>query len=354
MSEIVGLAATDAAGRWIGIRRHQSVLVIIGLLLVGDFIVRAANSSDELVTGVILLLAAVPTVDGLTVAEFAVVAGGYLIRPKWLRVRLRTVDDVVVVDARAKIHCRGFELTHRGRLDLSGRAERDATAFGEFVDSLAVRDDDRHVSVHVCARDSQRRTLLSLPPETRPPEMWVLNNDLTRRVAHAVGDDVSWHLERWGYLRRSIGVVSVMRVCDFSGARSKESLLERVQLSCGDTDVAVHVDVIGARRAARLSARAVHRQGSDDASSLAAGFRRSARSARASQRTREREILVAAGRALLRLSVFLVVHADTVDELGERVAQVRRRAADAGLQCERGGGRQAMWFSLQLPGGPGW
>jgi hypothetical protein len=354
MSDAVGLGEADASGRWIGIRRHQAVLVIIGILLIGDFITRTSSTIAELVTGVALVALAVPTVDGLTCAEIVIVTQCFLVRPKWMRLHLSDAAAGVEIDARATVCTQGFELHHRGRLDLSGRAEHDAVALAQFVDALAVGDDDRHVSLHVCTRRAQTRTLLSLPPGTHAPEEWKACDALVAHVAGATIGEPSWHLERWRYLRNSNTVLGVLRVRDFSGADSRQSLLDRVQFACDDLDVVVHVDVIGARRGARLSARAVHRQGSDDASSRAAGFRRTARSARVFDRMRQRESSVAEGRALLRVGVFLVVRAATVDELGERVELVRRRAGEAGLRCERGLGRQGRWFALQLPGGPGW
>ena len=60
-------------------------------------------------------------------------------------------------------------------------------------------------------------------------------------------------------------------------------------------DLAVHVEVVGALRAQRISARAVHRVGSDSQVSRAAGFRRSARAALSSERLSQCEELVANG-----------------------------------------------------------
>ena len=354
MSEVVGLGDSDADGRWIGVRRHQSILVIIGLLLVGDFVLRDASSVAEVVAGMISLVLAVPTFDGLTGAEVVAVTLRYLARTRWLAVVVRRSSREVVVVALGTVRTRGFELHHRGRLDLSGRDLGDAAALAHFADALAVGDDDRHFSVHVSTRGGASRSLVSLPHDVAPPPQWGLDLDLTSRVAGVSGTVPAWHLERWRYLRSASGVLSVMRIRDFSGASVRRGLLEHLQFACAEMDVAVHVDVVGSRRGARLSARMVHRQGSDDASSQAAGFRRSARSARVSERIRQREVVVAEGRALLRIGVFVVVRAQGVDELGTRVEQVRRRCSEAGLRCERGAGRQAPWFSLQLPGGPRW
>ena len=353
MSDVVGLGDADAQGRWIGVRRHQSILVVVGLVLVGDFVVRR-GSVVEVVAGTVALGLAVPAVDGLTCAEMVAVALGYLARTKWLAVRLRGSPDGFVVEARGVAPTRGFELRHRGRLDLSGRDLTDADALMHFADALAAGGADQHFSVHASTRDRRTRTLLSLPPGVAPPPQWDVDTDLVPQVVGAGHRVASWHLERWNYLRTSRGVLSVMRIRDFGGADARRGLLEHVQFASRDMDVAVHVHVVGSRRGSRLSARAVHRQGSDDASSQAAGFRRSARSARISERTRQREGLVAEGRALLRVGVFLVVHAAHVEELSTRVDLVRRRCAQTGLRCERGRGRQAPWFSLQLPGGPRW
>jgi hypothetical protein len=116
----------------------------------------------------------------------------------------------------------------------------------------------------------------------------------------------------------------------------------------------VHVDVVAGVRAHRLAARAVHRVRSDDATSSAAGFRRSARSSRSFERLAQREVLVASGRALMSIGVFVVVGGTSLEELDRRSAAVWRRAHDGGLRLERGRARQYEWYRAQLPGGPGW
>ena len=63
---------------------------------------------------------------------------------------------------------------------------------------------------------------------------------------------------------------------------------------------------------------------------------------------------VAGGRALLRVAVYVLVRADSLDELDRRGTQVWRHAHDAGLRLDRGRGLQADWYRSQLPGGPGW
>jgi hypothetical protein len=68
----------------------------------------------------------------------------------------------------------------------------------------------------------------------------------------------------------------------------------------------------------------------------------------------QRERYVASGRALLRVAVYVLVRADSLDELQRRGDQVWRHAHDAGLRLDRGRGLQAAWYRSSLPGGPGW
>jgi uncharacterized metal-binding protein len=52
--------------------------------------------------------------------------------------------------------------------------------------------------------------------------------------------------------------------------------------------------------------------------------------------------------------VYVCVRASSQRQLSNAVSEVFRRAHEAGLRCERGLGRQAIWYCHQLPGGPGW
>jgi hypothetical protein len=146
----------------------------------------------------------------------------------------------------------------------------------------------------------------------------------------------------------------VFRVRDYSSVLESKPLLEHLLRCPVALDLSVHVEVIAGTKAHRLAARAVHRVRSDEITSSSAGFRRSARSSRSFERLVQRESLVAEGRALMRLGVFVVVGGTTLEELERRSAAVWRRAHDGGLRLERGRGRQCEWYRAQLPGGPGW
>jgi hypothetical protein len=347
MSEHLSLGVADGESRWIGVRRHQAVLVIAGLGLLGEWIIQAHGVVIELVTGISLLSCAVPTTDGLTVGERLRIALSYSFRSRWTSIRSTESGGSVTTVAKGKATSRGFELQHRGRLDLSGRDHQNAHALVEFADALATSDDTQHFSVHVRSSRDGVVTQLFVPGDVRPPSNWKVADVRIYQCA-------AWLLERWTYVRSAGEVMRVIRVRDFSAVPDGHALLERLQFASPSLDVAVHVDVVGGVRAQRLAARAVHRMGSDDVTSQAAGFRRTARSVHSLERLRQRESLVVEGTALLRIAVFVVIRATNLSQLRRDVKLVTRSATDSGLRCEPGFGRQASWYCAQLPGAPGW
>ena len=54
MSESLGLGEADADARWIGVRRHQAVLVVLGIGLLGDWIMSERHSVIELVVSLVV------------------------------------------------------------------------------------------------------------------------------------------------------------------------------------------------------------------------------------------------------------------------------------------------------------
>ncbi len=355
MSDMLRLGIADGENRWIGVRRHQAALVIAGAGLVGEWLTQPRGSLVELVAGVVLCVCAAPTRDGLTVGERAWIAVGFVRRTRWTTLRASRVADDVTIVAHGTSTTRGFALQHRGRLDLSGRDRENALALAEFADALATSDDARHFSVHVHSSPDGVATLLAAPVDVSAPSGWSPDTELALHVAGVhvdVGD--TWLLERWAYVRDDVGVCRVLRVRDFSAVPNGHVLLRDLQFASPTIDVAVHFDVVAGARAHRLAARAVHRVGSDDATSRAAGFRRTAQSSRNLERLRERETLVVEGSALMRIAVFVVIRAKTLAQLRIDVRAVTRSAFESGLRCEPGLGRQSSWYCAQLPGAPGW
>jgi hypothetical protein len=345
----------DADARWIGVRRHQALLVIVGLGLAGDWVVRPSSVLGELLLGCVLLLSAAPFLDNLTLGEWLLVGLRFVVRSKWTLVTATSRAEGTMLRARGSVLAQGFELVHRGRLDLSGLDVERAHELTAYADAIATSDRTTHVSVHVTSTRETARTLLTLRDGGQPPEGWTKNETILREAIGAVAPTNSiWFMERWRYLRGIEGLVSVVRLRDFTAVPDGKALLERLQQSSDDVTVALHFDVVSGARAQRLAARAVHRTGSDEAASTSVGFRHTARAQRALQRLTQREALVAGGRALLRIGVYVCVRASSQRQLNSSVSEVLRRAHEAGLRCERGLGRQAIWFCHQLPGGPGW
>lgn len=355
MSELLGLGVADGESRWIGVRRHQAAFAIAGLGLVVQWLIQRHGSLVEVVSGVGLLVCAAPTRDALTVGERARIAVDFALRSRWTSFRVTQHLGTLTISARGTATVRGFELQHRGRLDLSGRDQHNAVALAEFADALAVSDDTRHFSLHVCTSPSSVGTLLAAPTDVSAPSGWKESGALALIASGSDGDaGASWLLERWAYLRETRGVVHVLRVRDFSAVPDGRALLDRLQFASPSLGVVVHVDVLSGVRAHRLAARAVHRLGSDAATSQAAGFRRTAQSQRALARLHQRESLVVEGAALLRVAVFIVIRAPSLRDLRRDVESVTRCAFESGLRCEQGHGRQSQWYCAQLPGAPGW
>lgn len=354
MNEHIPLGASDAAQRWVGIRRHQVALIIAGLGLGGNGILRSSAGLPEMILGVTLLLAATPSYDGLTGGELVVLVGGYFSRTRWTTIVVEHEGPHLVVGARARVVVRGFELVHRGRLDLSGSDIHIARSLATFADALAMTESSRHVSVHVHTAHEGTQTLLTLRGAVSAPDGWRPRDELVADVAGVALANSLWLLERWRYVRAPHEVVRVLRIRDFTGVANGQALLKKLQQLAIRTTLALHFDVVAGAKAQRLVERAVHRLRSDGAVSHAVGFRQTARVERALERLAQRETLVSSGRALLRAGVYVTVHASSHDELRRVVRDVLRSVHESGLLCERGAGRQALWYSYQLPGGPGW
>jgi len=353
-SELLVLGDADADARWIGLRRHQAILALSGIGLVADWLVRPNGSFAEVAFGVVLVAVTAPLGQGHTVAEHAATCARYARRSRWSTVTMADDARGCVVEARGHATFAAYQLEHRGRLDLSGRDGVIASSLAALVDGIGVAGRSRHVSVHVQSRGAGGSTVLALPVEVPAPEGWRETATSAHDIAgiDLVGSTVL--LERRRYLRTAQGLVTTIRIRDFSATPKGRALLEGLHLTRGDLTLAVHVDVVAGARATRVVERAVHRSRTDGAASLAAGFRRTARVQGHAERTAQRETLVASGRALVRLAVFVTVRSRTYDELRVRVSEVISAAHASGLRCDPGPGRQVEWYCFQLPGGPGW
>jgi len=353
MSEHVALGPADADAAWMGIRRHQALAAVSGVVLVGDGVMNH-RPLVEVVVGLVLLGCAVPLIDGRTVGEWGTVVVGFLLRRHWREFSVREFGDDVVLWTGGEVTFRGYRLAHLGRLDLSGRDVELAEALATMVDAASAARGPRHLSQHVHHHRTGTSTLMALPADLSPPEGWQLDGQLTLEVLGTRTASTSHYLERFNYVRTTEGPCRVYRVRDFSAVAPSRALLEQLLRARPLADVALHVDVVSGGRAPRVAARAAHKVDSDDASARSVGFRRSAQSARTIERMVQREALVANGRSLIRVAVFVVVRAPSLEMLHQRSLEVWRHAHDAGLRLERGRGAQARWYAAQLPGGASW
>jgi len=117
----------------------------------------------ELAVGIALLSCAAPTRDGLTVGERVRIGVDFMVRSRWTSVQVTKSGKVVTIVAHGAATVRGFELQHRGRLDLSGRDQQNVLALEEFADALATSKDTRHFSLHVRTSPNHVATLLAVP-----------------------------------------------------------------------------------------------------------------------------------------------------------------------------------------------
>ncbi|MDE3007920.1 MAG: hypothetical protein KGJ10_05980 [Acidobacteriota bacterium] len=342
------LAESDARLRWMGVRPHQALAAVTSALLVVAGLTGALGPTWWVSGAVFAATTGLPWGVADTVGELAAVALAFGARERFHHARLLDVDGdaVVVAGGTTALHC--YELDHRGRLDLNGGRERIGDALRELADVLAQRDVTSHVSLHVLRDEEGTRTFLALAPGISAPSGW---RDVATPTALL---STGARLERWTYLRSRHGVTRTFRVFDFGGVRVDQPLLEAWQRHAPAAMWSLQVEVVSVSRARRVSARAAHQFDSDVAAATAAGFRRSARTQRRHLRVTRREALVAQGRALVRVALYVTCQADTLVALRARERLLIDSANDAGLRLERGWGRQFAWWSAQLPGGPSW
>jgi len=352
-SEDVGLGDSDAHPRWIGVRRHQAALIILGVGLAGDGVVRARASLVEVVAGAALVISALPVADGHTLAEWAAVASRFLLRRRWSDVAVSVDGSSVSIETRGRATVRVHRLAHVGRLDLSGRDLEVADALASFVDAVAAAGDDQHLSLHVRTAPGGAATALATDANASPPPGWTRDDTLAGHIVDTPGVP-AWLYERWSHVRTREGPRAVLRIRDFTGVVPHHSALGRVQLASDQCALAVHASVVATPRGLRLAERSVHGHRSDAAARVNSGFRRTARVDRSFARLAQRESQVAAGRALIRVACFVTVRAESLYELVGEVQRVRAALHEAGVREERGRGRQAEWYCAQMPGGPGW
>ncbi len=342
------LGEPDAPTRLGGLRVHQLGLLVLGLGLGADALVRTGRLAEAVAAGVATLLAA-PLGPDQSLAESAALATAYLLRRRVFGVCVEFGEDVSL-HTPAPARTRAYVLEHHGRLDLSGADVQLARQLASVLDALATSPSGRHASVHVRSDGEETETVLCLSAG-RPGAPWRRDD---ARVVSLIGPELAgqlWLLERPGHLRSARGLWRVVRARDLSAARPP--LLWGLQRGSSQV-IALHVDVLADQSARRRAARGSHESTSNAATASSLGFRQSARSSRRVSRVLGREARVAEGRALLRVGVYVTLWAADRADLDAVTRRLYERAREAGIRLESGRLRQARWFRLALPGGPGW
>ncbi len=348
------LGESDAWPRWWGLARHRVVLGLIAPLLVADAVIRPGWRWWEWVAAGVASAAVAPGPEQRTGAEWSATAISFLLRRHVRWISFEVVHDALDVGAAGSQRVWCYEFEHRGRLDLSDHDAVLASRLARMVDSFAAAGVPAHVALHVergRAPLAAARTSLTLTGAGAPPR------DGRRRAAAGIPRDLvegrTPVLERRHYVRTPGGVLCTLRVGDVAVGRASTAL-ETLGRFGSDLTLSLHAGVVPLTRARRQSARAVHRVGAGAEFGRGAGFRWSAADQLGLDALREREELVARGVALCRWAIYVVVRAETVAQLRERVRTTRDDARAAGLRLEIGTGRQGQWYQWQLPGGPGW
>lgn len=348
----VTLGDADAIVRWFGLERHRLVLLTMAVGLGADALVRPGTRCWEWLGALVAVTVTAPGSVGRSWGEWAVVEARYRLRRRLWWITVAVDPEALVLTVHGEQRVWTYDFAHRGRLDLASRDVGLATRLAHMVETLAAAGDDAHVSLHVDAReDGSVRTVLSTTVASVAPYEW--RRDSRAGVPRTLSLGRNPLIERRHYVRTTDHVVRTLRVIRFAPGRETavlEALSERVSW----LTLSVHASVVPAMRARRLTARAVHRVGSDAHATQAAGFRWSARREWELDVLRQREQVVAAGAALCQWALYVVVRASSLPQLRRRVADVIVVARAAGVRLDPGSARQREWYAFQLPGGPGW
>jgi len=349
MTEPVGIGASDADARWVGVRRHQVLLALVAVGSLCVFVLGRATHPVFIGVAIGAVALAVPLPSGDTVATLVGTGVRYLGRSRWSTLRYSTTGVAVTVRHRAAVTFTPLVLEHVGRLDLSGR-DRDVVAtITDVAQTLAATSTGGHLSLVVEVDERDTTTFLCLKDRVSLTG-WRIGEDAPFRARATA---VRLVREHWRHLATIEGYATVVRLRGFTPWTDRSPLVP-LQVAGVPLTIALHGHVVPQLRAMRMMGRAVHRLGSDATAVSALGFRRSARADIDLASVRAREERVASGHALMQLAVYVVIEAPSVAVLRSRWDGVRRVLRDHGVDVATGVGRQAQWFRWAQPGGLEW
>lgn len=346
------LGDADALVRWFGLSRHRLVLLVAAMATSFDALTRPGARWWEWLGALLLGSLAAPGTGGRTCGEMTVTELRFWTRRRLSWMSVAVEPDAIVFASHGQRRVATYDFLHRGRLDLAGHDLSLAIRLSHLAESMAAAGGDGHLALHVEARgDDAVTVVLSTTSSVVPPPEWRHDRDVGVPRALRVGRTAM--IERRRYVRTHDYLLHTSRVSGFAPGR-EASALETLSDRVAWLTISVHASVLPARRARRVTSRAVHQVGSDAHVTRSAGFRWSARREWELDTLRRREHAVAAGAALCRWALYIVVHATSLEELRRRVDEVIAVARAAGMRLDPGWSHQREWFEFQLPGGPGW
>jgi len=275
----------------------------------------------------------------------------YVSRSRWTRASVQVTGGLCELKARGVAVSRLCRLEHRGRFDLSHMQDSTDVAFADVLDRVANRATPEKVTWHSAAT-TEMVSVLSVPRDLAAPSGWRDEPEAWQQVTPWSMTYQRWAYERWTGVRTTHQEFVVFRVTGVGARRVDRSLVSQLAPYGSHRYVSVCASVLPARRAAALVGRQVHRARTNASLAGMVGFRRRASSQEILRRLELRELDVARGRALMTITVFVVIAAATKLEVDQRCEQLLRDARRSGVTLERGDGRHALWLCSALPGSP--
>lgn len=325
----------------------QIVALIAALGLATVVTVTNTWSPGSVVVVGAVIGAALVTIDHEPLLATLLVALSYLSRSRWTAVAYEHKGSEPSIELRGCRTIRWARAQHVGRLDLADREDSAWRHVEEWLTRLAQRGEGTRVSLVELPGVATPDVLLGSEAPLSWPAHW--HEVPTPRELAVEGP---WWRESWSFLQGRSEYVCVLRLVALPGEANH--LFDLLRAPSSEWFVILHAEVQPRSLALRQTRRATHAVRSDSHFAHAWGFLAGASEQREAQNVARREMNVAHGDALLKLSALVVVRAATIAQLDENVEALRSRASDVGCTLQRGWGQQVLWFATAFGGGPSW
>jgi len=325
MIDRIPLGKSDTQSRLLGIRRGQIAGAAFGIFALSDYVLTSSSSG-------VLLISALSLISILPIKNKGT-AGEYLTRTGRFLLRRRTFEITT-----------GREFTYRlnqiGRLDLSGMDSEVVNSIKQFSTSLALEADVSEFQISLARNRVECETTIQTLSQARPSEIWIPESNKPTRVTA---------FESWKEVRINNRFYSILSFDDFSLARRQRQVLIRFLGWLPTGLMVMKVQVLGAQRGVRVTARVAHRVSIDSTVFRALGFRADSRAQVELQRKKQQEFEVESGSAYLKIGLFLLCSGSTRQSCRNRVAACIQEARRSGLPIRVRVGEQRTLFEALLP-----